>query len=155
MKATFLALMMSFSLGNAYAAGDDINIVVCGGIPAQIELIVKNENSLLRFYNTETGKLVVTKLNEYVVESGHLSGELRDEVFEYMAMEYGARSSLMYSVSVGDKKSKKVSSSYIIIDSDEGLFLLMKDDDGLSTLGSKKECERPPSDPKYIRKELS
>ena len=155
MKATFLALMMSFSLSNAYAAGDDIKIAVCGGIPAQIELIVKNEKSLLRFYNTETGKLVVTKLNEDVVESGHLSGELREEVFEYMAMEYGARSSLMYSVSVGDKKSKKVSSSYIIIDSDEGVFLLMKDEDGLSTLGSKKECERAPSDPRYIRKELS
>nr|BDT28539.1 hypothetical protein BHI3_20050 [Bacteriovorax sp. HI3] len=155
MKATLLAFMMSLTLSSAYAAGDDINVLVCGGIPAQIEFIVKNESALLRFYNTETGKLVVSKLTEDVIESGHLTGQLRDEVYEFAAMEYGATASLMYKISTGNKKTKKINNTYILLDTDLGTYLLMSDKDGLSTLGSKKECERAPSDPRYIRKELS
>lgn len=152
MKSIFLALLMSFSLCTAYASGDDIKISVCSSRNDQTDLIVKNEKSTLRHHYTEDGRLVTRRLDEDVIRSGHLEGKFRDEIYEYMALTHSVRASLMYEVAVGDKKTKKSSSSYIIIDGTSGIYLLMKDVDGISVMGCRRDCdaEEEKVDPIYV-----
>ncbi|WP_413560792.1 hypothetical protein [Bdellovibrio sp. HCB209] len=150
--------LTAFAFSSAHAAGDEIELSLCGGSPEKLEFIVKNERTLLRFFNTESGKVIVTKLEEDVLHSANLEGALADEVYEYMALEYGATLTLRYGISAGNKQTGKPSQTYIVVDSDLDVFLLLKDDSGLTTLGSKLQCkedeERKKASPGYIRDDL-
>lgn len=137
------------------AWASDIRVVVCSNNPEITEFVTAGNKLTVRYVH----KNKVSKTQEEILSEGLLTGALKEEFIGELYLTYDIiNPKIMYGMAVGDKKTNRIDTIYVAVQTEEGKNVLFykTEKDGIVEMGSEKACEpQPEADPQWVRKTYS